>query len=487
MWKPANSRQRYATIGALFGLIFPAIALGIRLLQVGLSHALDLLFADPLLWIICTAPLILGGFAWFGGHQHDLLQAEMAEAEAARQEAEEAQARTTEAFHQLRSSRQRLAQAASTEDSLRQIEAMIAEFRRVIEQIGLLDLTVSFARSPTLCGEQGEALGYALEHTLERLRSIVSELVEAVAATHEASGRIQYSTEAIAAGMTEQASQVDSVIDDIVQMAATLAQNGQQATLMADLADEMSRKAGDGGVIIGSAIDEMVRISQAVVSAVERVDAVRQRSQEIGDVVQLVEEIAERTNLLALNAAIEAARAGVHGRGFAVVAEEVRKLAEQTQRATHQIAGSVGLIQQEIEESIGGLKAGMNEMQTTSGKASKAVSMLEDVVVETSQLATIVADLAQANRQHQQMGDAIQHTVSDMGVVSGTSATAAEEIAAVANELNTRMKTLDRLVNTFIIEGRESGHPARTDSHPLLTGREQSRRAAPYSELSGVN
>lgn len=475
MWKPANSRQRYATIGALFGLIFPAIALCIRLLQVGLSSTLDLLFADPLLWIIATAPLILGGFAWFGGHQHDLLQAEMAQAETARRQAEEAQARTTEAFHQLRSSRQRLEEAASTEYSLRQIEGTIAEFQRIIEQIGHFDLTVSLSRSQTLYGEQGEALGNALEHTLERLRSIVSELVETVAATHEASGRIQYSTEAIAAGMTEQASQVDSVLEDIVLMAAILAQNGQQATLMADLADEMSRKAGDGGVIIGSTIEEVVRISQAVVSAVERVDAVRQRSREIGDVVQLVEDIAERTNLLALNAAIEAARAGVHGRGFAVVAEEVRKLAEQTQRATHQITDSVSLIQQEIEESIGGLKAGMDEMQKTSGRASKAVSMLEEVVVETSQLAAIVVELAQANREHQQMGDAIQHTVSDIGLVSGTSATAAEEIAAVANELNGRMNALDRLVNTFILGERVLEGKALGERGPvLLNGRESS-------------
>lgn len=299
---------------------------------------------------------------------------------------------------------------------------------------------------------------HALENTLSRLRSIVTELVETVAATHEASGRIQYSTESIAAGMTEQAAQVDCVIEDIVQMAAILAQNGQQATLMAVMADEMSHKVKNGGKIVGATIEEIVCISQALVAAVERVDAVGERSRGIGAVVHLVEDIAERTNLLALNAAIEAARAGVHGRGFAVVAEEVGKLAEQTRKATHQIADAAGLIQKEIEESIGELKVGVVEMKTSSGRAGKAVGMLNEVVEETGQLAAIVSELAQANQEHQQMGDAIQHTVSGIGIVSATSADAAEEIASVANELNRRMDALDRLVNTFVL--RKENSPA---------------------------
>ncbi|MBX3050884.1 MAG: hypothetical protein KF753_05385 [Caldilineaceae bacterium] len=449
---PATSRHRYAFLGAAFGVVFPLLALVIRIIQLGWSNTLDLIFTDPLLWVIATAPFFLGGFAWFAGKQHDLLRAHMVEVEVARQDAEEARQQMADAFHQLRSSRERLAQFAVTEDTLRQLETATADFRRIVEQIGRFDLTVSLVHSEEIYGEHGEALGRTLESAVTNLRVILTEMVNAVSVTRQASQRIQCSTEAIAVGMTEQTSQVKVVSTDISQMAATLSQNGQQAERVADLAAEMSQKVEHGGLLIGSTIEEIVSISQSLVAAVERVDAVAQRSRDIEEVIHIVADVAERTNLLALNAAIEAARAGVHGRGFAVVAEEVRKLAGQTQKATHQIADSVELIKREIRESIGGLKAGMTELQKSNTRAGQAVIVLEEVTEETSQLAAIVTDLALANRDQQAMGRRIQETAGQIQIVTATTADVADEIASVVTDLNVHMAALDRLVNTFVLD-----------------------------------
>ena len=474
MHLPTSAQQRYALIGAGFGLGFPLLALAIRAVQFGWTQTLALLLSDPLLWIIGTAPFILCSIAWFAGKQHDLVREQMGEAEQARQTAEDAQARSAEAFLQLRASRERLSQIAVTEDALHEMEAAIEGFRRIIEQIGRFDLTVSLIHSQELYGEQGEALGHTLEETLHNLRGILLEAVNAVSSIHRASERIQSSTAAIAVGMSEQTSQVGMGITEMSRMAESLAQNGQQAEIVADLAGEMSAKVENGGAIIGLTIDEMVRISQSVLASMERVDAVGQRSRDIEGVIRIVSDVAERTNLLALNAAIEAARAGVHGRGFAVVAEEVRKLAGQTQKATHQIADSIEQIQREIRESIGGLKAGMLEMQGTSKKAGKAVSVLEEVVHETSQLAGIVTDLAHTNREYQAMSAKIQETVGGIGIVTGTTATAADEIATIDRDLNRQMSALDQLVKTFTLQEptrlRDERTPVR---EPIRIGAKQ--------------
>ncbi len=451
MTLPSTARQRYALFGAIFGLTFPGIALTIRIAQLGVPQALAVVIADPLLWIIGTAPLFLGGFAWYGGVQHDLLREQMEEVEQARLEAEKSEARTIEALRQLQTSRERIAHIAATEEALHQIERAVDDFRRIIEQIGHFDLTVSLVHSQEIYGQQGDALARSLEETVSNLRAILSEVVDAVAATHEASERIQRSTEAIAAGTAQQTAQVRVVINSMKTMTETLTQNGSQAERVADLSGKMSDKVVGGGTLIGATIDEIVCISQDIVAAVERVDAAGRRSREIESVVHIVEDVAERTNLLALNAAIEAARAGAHGRGFAVVAEEVRKLAGQTQKATHQITEAIELIQREIRESIGGLKSGAEEMRQTSQKAGKAVLVLEEVVDETSQLATIVLNLAQASQTHLRMGSEIQQTVSNIGIVTDATASTADEITATAEDLGQRMAVLDRLVNTFAL------------------------------------
>lgn len=449
---PEKYHTRYALLGALFGLCFPIVAVGLRVLEIGWSATNGSFIADPVMWIIATAPLILGIGGWYTGLQHDLLLAQMAEAEEARRAAKDAQAQSIAAYNQLQTSRARLAHVTATEEALRQIEAAVHDFRRIIEKIGRFDLTVSLTHSQGIYGEQGEALGRTLEDAVNNLRSILSEVVNAVAATHSASEQIERTTQAITLGMAEQGRQVAAVIDDTAHMTETLAQNGNQAEQVAALADEMSQKVDNGGQLIGTTIEEILRITQGIVASVNRVDAVGQRSREIEEVIHIVEDVAEKTNLLALNAAIEAARAGVHGRGFAVVAEEVRKLAGQTQKATNQIADSIELIQREIRESIGGLKVGVTEMQGTSRKAGEAVLMLEEVVDETQQLAMIVADLARANRDHLEMSDKIQRVTREIGVVTGTTTSAAEEIAEVAEELSSQMAALDRLVNTFTLE-----------------------------------
>lgn len=474
MFLPSSAQQRCAIIGAGFGLIFPVLALIIRVVQFGWSQTLGLILSDPLLWIIGTAPIFLGGIAWAAGKQHELVLEQIDAAEQARQAAEDAQERSNEAFRQLRASRARLAQITATEEALHQLETVVEGFRRIIEQIGHFDLSVSLIHSQELYGEHGEAVSHTLEETLNNLRGTLTEVVNAVSATHQASARIQSSTVSIGRGMSEQTSQVGMIIKETSRMAESLAENGEQAARVADLAEVMSTKVENGGALIGSTIDEMVQISQSVLASMERVDAVGKRSRDIEEVIRIVEDVAERTNLLALNAAIEAARAGVHGRGFAVVAEEVRKLAGQTQKATHQIAASIDLIQREIHESIGSLKTGMLEMQGTSGKASKAVLMLEEVVRETSQLARIVTELVSANQEHQAMGTKIQQTANGIGVVTGATATVADEIAAIAQDLNTRMAALDQLVRTFTLENPAT-YAKKTDPRwePMRLGAKQ--------------
>jgi methyl-accepting chemotaxis protein len=236
------------------------------------------------------------------------------------------------------------------------------------------------------------------------------------------------------------------------EMAAAVAEVAQQSTKASQAADESGRIATEGGQVVLGTIESMKGIEAVVGRSAETVKDLGSKSQQIGEVVAVINEIADQTNLLALNAAIEAARAGEHGRGFAVVADEVRKLAERTTKATQEIAQSITSIQTQTAAAVDQMGQGAEQVKQGVGRASEAGGNLERIVTGAKDVAGLLQGISAASQQ--------------AGAGAAQSASAASELSAQAEQLQA-------MVNRFTID---AGKPA-APSNPGSQAR-PSRRAA---------
>lgn len=221
----------------------------------------------------------------------------------------------------------------------------------------------------------------------EMLAASSEELTASAEQSAQAATQIAQSIENVAEGAEDQLKAADDTSAVVKEMSANFAQTaaaGGQAALQSDLA---ANKAKEGNTAVLKAVTQMAHIEETVNASAGVVKELGERSKEIGQIVEAISGIANQTNLLALNAAIEAARAGEHGRGFAVVAEEVRKLAEQSELATKQIADLISVIQEDTGKAVTAMDSGTKEVKIGAdavNAAGQAFGEIADLVLKVS-------------------------------------------------------------------------------------------------------
>lgn len=289
----------------------------------------------------------------------------------------------------------------------------------------------------------------AFQKMSSRFRDAVLQIMESSRHLVSASEQLAASAEGLRNGSGNQASQSQQVATSMSEISQTIIEMAKNAGEASSAAGEASEVASYGKDTSGYTINAIESSAAVVREASDIIGALGNRSKEIGDIVSVITEIADQTNLLALNAAIEAARAGEQGRGFAVVADEVRKLAERSGRATEEIREKISLIQTDTERSV-------QSMQGSRGEVEKAVKLVNAVsqsfssIVDASvKVSDMVQRIAAATEEQSSATEEVSQTMESISVVSQTSSREAVRISEAASALHGLATDLKKVTEWF--------------------------------------
>jgi methyl-accepting chemotaxis protein len=326
------------------------------------------------------------------------------------------------------------------------ITAPLKEAVSIANRIADGDLTVKVS---TKRQDEAGQLMSAMQNMVEQIRTMIARTVDISSAIASASQQLHSTSEQIATGAEEVACQTNTVATASEEMSATSNDIARNCVMAAETSKQTAESATSGARVVNETIVGMNVIADRVRQTSKTVEALGTRSEQIGDIVGTIEDIADQTNLLALNAAIEAARAGEQGRGFAVVADEVRALAERTTKATREIGEMIKAIQKETQEAVKAMDEGVHEVEKGAESSQKSGQALEEILNGINEVSMQVNQIATAAEQQTATTSEVTSNIQQItSVVQGT-AQGASETAMAAERLNSNAEELQQLVRQF--------------------------------------
>ena len=327
---------------------------------------------------------------------------------------------------------------------------------RLLDELSSLadgDLTVQATVTEDITGAIADSINYAIEALRELVATVndSSILVDAAAKQTEASSRhLVRSSEA-------QAKQAAAASDSMGQMAASIEEVSGNAERCSDVARHAVEVAHKGGEAVRRTIAGMNTIRETIQDTSKRIKRLGESSQEIGNIVELIEEIAEQTNILALNASIEASRAGEASRGFAVVADEVQKLAERSTNATKKIEVLVSTIQSDTNEAVVSMERSTTDVVGGALLAENAGAALDEIEQVSHQIASLVHNISGSSKEQAGVAGAItknMHVLREISAKATESTTATSGAISKLSELATQLR---RTVAGFTLPDQGTG------------------------------
>ncbi|KTB83173.1 chemotaxis protein [Pseudomonas syringae pv. syringae PD2766] len=330
----------------------------------------------------------------------------------------------------------------------RQITVPLNETLEVVERVASGDL------SRNLQVDRKDELG-RLQSTIQRmtvnLRELVGGIRDGVTQIASAAEELSAVTEQTSAGVNSQKVETDQVATAMHEMTATVqevARNAEEASEAAVAADQQAR---DGEQVVNEAIAQIERLAVAVGNSSDAMGTLKQESNQIGSVLDVIKSVAQQTNLLALNAAIEAARAGEAGRGFAVVADEVRSLAQRTQKSTEEIEALIARLQSGTQQAATVMDSSRELSASSVELTRRAGGSLENITKTVSAIQSMNQQIAAAAEQQSATAEEINRSIINVRDISEQTSSASEETAASSVELARLGNHLQVLVSRFTV------------------------------------
>jgi twitching motility protein PilJ len=318
-----------------------------------------------------------------------------------------------------------------------------------ISSLGEGDLTVKASVTEDMTGAIADAINYAVDELRNLVTTINDTSVQVAASTQET----QATALQLAEAANHQAEQITTASERINEIAVSIEEVSRNSTESAEVAQRSVLIATEGAGVVRETIRGMDQIRDQIQETSKRIKRLGESSQEIGSVVELINDISEQTNILALNAAVQAASAGEAGRGFAVVADEVQRLAERTSGATRRIESLVQAIQADTNEAVSSMEQTTSEVVSGARLAEDAGTALGEIERVSSDLNELIKNISSAAQQQSTAALDITHTMGVIRRITSQTSQGAGQTAESIGHLTQLASDLRRSVADFKLPG----------------------------------
>ena len=340
------------------------------------------------------------------------------------------------------------------------------------------DLTVQATVTEDITGAIADSVNYAVE----ALRKLVTTISQSGIQLDGAARQTQALASHLARASSAQSKQVGAATESIGAVASSIEEVSGNAERAADVARHSVDVAHKGGDAVRRTIDGMNTIRETIQDTSKRIKRLGESSQEIGNIIELISDIAEQTNILALNASIQASMAGEAGRGFAVVADEVQRLAERAANATKQIEVLVRTIQTDTNEAVVSMERSTTDVVGGALLAENAGAALQEIEQVSKQIASLVQNISASARGQ---SSAAQNIARNMQVLREISAQSADSTSATSQAI-VKLADLSAALRKSITGFRLPGGSDTTGMHRGATGGMTAATSGLSAGLSGA-
>ena len=351
--------------------------------------------------------------------------------------------------------------AKFNQEAQENLQKSVTEFLTITSQIARGDLTLRGKVTSDALGNVVDSVNYMLDNFCKVLERVRKAAVDVQSSANE----ILIASEEMSSGAIQQDQEITNTSSAVEQLTVSMKQVSNNAEASAEAARRALDAAEQGNRSVHDTLDGMQRIRSSVQATAKRIKALGDRSLEISEIVNVINDITEQTNLLALNAAIEAARAGEAGRGFAVVADEVRKLAEHSRNATKDIAALIKAIQAETNDAVVVMEEGTKEVEIGAKLADQAGKALEAISTVVRQSAELVQEISLASKQQVRGTEGVANAMQIISNITRQTSQGARQTARTVEQLVHMSEQLNEALSQF----RVSSLPAAEVRPELAT------------------